>query len=402
SVSEDTDNTFSGGSPSAIYNGDIIFADYYRHDNRPDLVLSGQTASNPTTQLYFYDVTTSNYKRDTESEVIALENSSFAWGDFDLDGQIDLFHMGIDANGDPRSLIYLNRDDALINRPAFASGLQALSHGDASAGDLDNDGDMDLIITGLDENAVATTNVYLNDAGQGFVNAPAELQAVFEDVARGGVELFDYNQDGRLDVLLAGEGDLGARCRLYRNDGGLAFTEGAILTSLSDPRIDWGDYNNDGLVDILLFGDQAGTKVAEIWSREAGTDNFLRSGVSDDLIGISGGKVQFVDVQNDGWLDIFISGTQTDGRPTTRLFQNFDQAGTRRFQEAITTTDEMLDVENSAAAWGDFTADGKLDLILSGDSSASGVSPVLAVYVNVDSVLNAAPNAPTDPDENII
>ncbi|MEL6653726.1 MAG: VCBS repeat-containing protein, partial [Bacteroidota bacterium] len=116
SVSEDTDNTFSGGSPSAIYNGDIIFADYYRHDNRPDLVLSGQTASNPTTQLYFYDVTTSNYKRDTESEVIALENSSFAWGDFDLDGQIDLFHMGIDANGDPRSLIYLNREDALINR----------------------------------------------------------------------------------------------------------------------------------------------------------------------------------------------------------------------------------------------------------------------------------------------
>ncbi|MEM6343730.1 MAG: FG-GAP-like repeat-containing protein [Bacteroidota bacterium] len=405
-ITEETGGAFPGGVPAGIYNGDIILADYYQNDNRPDLILTGQTAGGLTTLLY-HNIN-GQFREDTLSKVVSLEQSSFAWGDFDLDGQIDIFHMGRDALGAPRSLVYLNRDDKLLNNLDWSANLLPLSQGDAAAGDLDNDGDMDLIISGSDANGIASTRVYLNESGNGFVAADESVQNAFDQLQNGELHLLDYDKDGRLDVLLSGEGSLGARCRLYRNEGGLNFVDGTFLTSLSDSRLDWGDFNNDGLVDILLSGDQAGSKVTEIWSREAGTDNFLRNSVSDDLIGVSGGDIQFVDIQNDGWLDIFLSGTQDDGSPTSRVFQNFESNNMRRFQEAITTTDEMIEVDLSAAAWGDFALDdnqntGKLDLILMGDSSSTiSASPAIAVYINVDSVVNIKPNQVRTLSQNIV
>ncbi|MFK7925184.1 MAG: FG-GAP-like repeat-containing protein, partial [Bacteroidia bacterium] len=400
-ISEETGNAFPGGAPDDLYNGDVIFADYYLHDNRPDLILTGQTLDGPKTLLYRNIA--GKFAADTMSKIMFLEQSRFAWGDFDLDGQIDIFHMGRDASGAPRSLIYLNRDDTLEMRADWSANLVPLSQGDAAVGDLDNDGDMDLIISGADANGTAITRVYLNKEGTGFVAADDEVQNTFDQLKNGAIELLDYDADGYLDIILAGEGALGARCRVYRNEGKLNFVGGAFLTSLTESRLDWGDFDNDGLVDILLSGDQGGTKVVEIWSREAGSDNFLRNSVSNDLIGVSGGDIQFLDIQNDGWSDIFLSGTQDNGLPSTRLFQNYDQGGARRFQEAVTSTDEMVDVDQSAVAWGDYTADGKLDLVLIGDSSSSlSAAPIFAAYANVDTGTNVIPNQPTSLEEEII
>ncbi len=76
----------------------------------------------------------------------------------------------------------------------------------------------------------------------------------------------DYDNDGDLDILLAGYGWPGPSrtTRIYRNDGGGTFTDiGAALTAVSDCSVAWGDYDNDGDLDILLAGDTGSGLVTE-------------------------------------------------------------------------------------------------------------------------------------------
>ena len=81
----------------------------------------------------------------------------------------------------------------------------------------------------------------------------------------------DYDGDGRLDILQAGNG-----LKVYHNDGGGAFTEdaGAAVTSVNNAAAAWGDYDNDGRLDILLLGmDAAYAAVAKVYRSRAGYAN---------------------------------------------------------------------------------------------------------------------------------
>ena len=75
----------------------------------------------------------------------------------------------------------------------------------------------------------------------------------------------DYDNDGDLDILLAGYTESAYVSKVYRNDGGGAFTDiGAALTGVRDCSVAWGDYDNDGDLDILLAG------IHGVWPRLEG------------------------------------------------------------------------------------------------------------------------------------
>ncbi len=99
--------------------------------------------------------------------------------------------------------------------------------------------------------------MYRNDGAGVFTDVDAGLTGV----AWGSVAWGDYDRDGDLDILLAG----GERydyqgqairfvTKLYRNDNGVFTHVGANLPGIFEGKAAWGDYDNDGDLDVLLAG----------------------------------------------------------------------------------------------------------------------------------------------------
>ena len=99
------------------------------------------------------------------------------------------------------------------------------------------------------------TRIYRNNSGLTFSDSGYSLPGVSNGVAVWG----DYNSDGRLDVLVTGEGKTGApTTKVYRNTGAnFIDVVNATLPALSNSTAAWGDYDYDGDLDLVLAGHDA-------------------------------------------------------------------------------------------------------------------------------------------------
>lgn len=85
-----------------------------------------------------------------------------------------------------------------------------------------------------------------------FTDIDAGLTGVLSSV----VTWCDYDNDGDLDILIAGEdGPFDLTTKIYRNDGNETFTDiNANVIGVNLGSVAWGDYDNDGDADILICG----------------------------------------------------------------------------------------------------------------------------------------------------
>ncbi|MDP2364262.1 MAG: FG-GAP-like repeat-containing protein, partial [Ignavibacteria bacterium] len=94
---------------------------------------------------------------------------------------------------------------------------------------------------------------------------------------------------------------------IYHNNGDNTFTK---LDSISLPNVSgpscWGDYDNDGDLDIVLIGYSSGSYISKIY-RNDGNNSFTEM-TSEDLIGVHRGSIALGDYDNDGDLDIILTG----------------------------------------------------------------------------------------------
>lgn len=140
------------------------------------------------------------------------------WGDYDNDGDLDLFsaHLAhpryIEVSD--KSMLYRNRlqeGRGFVDRRAKARIKYAETHSDPSWGDVDADGDLDLFVTSIYPNCA--TFLYRNDGMGGFEDIT--WLAGVRSMNGWGAAMSDYDNDGDLDIAVAsGEG-----FRLFRNDG---------------------------------------------------------------------------------------------------------------------------------------------------------------------------------------
>ncbi len=277
---------------------------------------------------------------------------AIAWGDYDNDGDLDLYLSNNNAGGtDPHNRLFRNDSNGFID-VAQIMGVADGGQGNAAIwGDYDNDGDLDLFLAVHDTD----NRLYRND-GNVFTDVSVSM-----GVANGGpgpdAEWVDFDNDGDLDLYLANYQFVPSK--LYQNDGS-HFTDVAVSMGVVHigfvHEIAWGDYDNDGDMDLYLSDGVFSTPNRLF--RNDGT-SFIDVGT---FLGVAtiGNKsaVTWGDYDNNGWLDLFAAGG--DGTPN-HLFQN--NAGT--FTDVAANLGIQFVSDNSAGlGWGDYDRDGDLDLYI--------------------------------------
>jgi hypothetical protein len=291
------------------------------------------------------------------------------WGDYDNDGDLDLVLVGYDLNA-------VIRNDAGTFVDIGAGSLGHCDDGPSVAwGDFDNDGDLDILIAGIYE-AGAKTRVYWNYGGDTFADAGATLPGT--QMAE--VACSDHDGDGDLDILLAGWSSPQNICRIYRNDGGGNFVDiEAGLPGLNGGAAAWGDYDNDGDPDVVLAG---GGDITRVYRNDAGT--FVE--ITASLPGVVDPAVGWGDYDNDADLDLVLAGDTGAGR-LTRVYRN--DGG-----DVFTDIEAGLPgLAYGSCRWGDLENDGDLDLLLTGYQGDDSDS-LTRLYVSGGYASNTPPAAP--------
>ncbi|MBE0565598.1 MAG: VCBS repeat-containing protein [Krumholzibacteria bacterium] len=249
---------------------------------------------------------------DLAAGLEGVRRGAAAWGDYDNDGDLDILLTGYSASNVPISRVY-NNDGGVFTD--IAAGLAGVWQGAAAWGDYDNDGDLDLLLTGTDADFVRVARIYNNDGGV-FTDIAASLEGViFSSVAWG-----DYDSDGDLDILLAGRtASVVNISRIYRNDAGTFVDVAAGLEGVEFSSVAWGDYDSDGDLDILLAGRTAsGVTISRIYGNDDGT--FTDTGAG--LVGVYLSAVAWGDCDNDGDLDILLTGYRASNVHIARIYEN--------------------------------------------------------------------------------
>jgi tetratricopeptide (TPR) repeat protein len=179
-----------------------------------------------------------------------------AWGDYDGDGDFDLFVCGCDSYG----ALYRNDGDHFRDVSVEAGLFHVQSGFSATFQDYDNDGYPDLYIGRDGWNAAASNSLYHNN-GDGTFTDVTGVAGVGHPGSSFVHSWLDYDRDGFLDLYVAngilGGGDTNV---LYHNNGDGTFTDATAAARLSESRgiktigFAIGDYDKDGWPDIFVGG----------------------------------------------------------------------------------------------------------------------------------------------------
>lgn len=288
-----------------------------------------------------------------------------AWADVDEDGDADLL-VGF-APGDGSVVrLYRNTNGTFTDITA-AVGLAVAAGAVRQTAfvDVDGDDDLDLFVAFRDR----VNALFRNDRGR-FTDVATTVGLAGTRRSVGAV-WFDADEDGDLDLVVGGmDGDANA---LYRNDGG-TFTDVAAAAGIA-----WGgrapreptngtvrpcaaDVNGDGRLD--LFFANYGPNGLFLNRGALGFDDMSAAwGIASD------GRFDtcaFGDFDNDGGIDLYVNGTVTGGTSyPDYLYRNLYRNVREMFGEVTPPNLRALAADHGAL-WADFDGDGREDLALTG------------------------------------
>ena len=364
-----------GLASSAVACGD------FNNDGKLDLVRTGTDgAFNPRSEIW------RNMGANSFSNISAampglpaLSSGSVVWGDVDNDGKQDFLitgFAGLDASHFPilTSQVWRN-----LGNGTFANlnaGLPGTDTGAAAFGDFDNDGNLDILLTGYGSGA-SIAQIWRNQGNGTFSNINVRLPGVFYS----SVALGDFDNDGNVDISLSGTTNgfvSGALTQVWRNLGRNVFTNiNAGLPGVSQGAVAWGDFDNDGRLDLLVTGYSSTGPVAQVW-RNLGNGTFANTKAG--LPGISQGAVAVGDYDNDGHLDLLLTGVDATTNLICQVWRNLGNGAFTNIGAALPG------IRSGSAAWADFDNDGKLDILLTGFDATN--NPVCRLYHNNTALRN--------------
>ena len=283
--------------------GKIAFADT-DGDADQDLLITGRDDSPNYYANFYLNDGSGNFTPDTTQPFEPSIGGNIEFADIDNDGDLDLFMTGRDNNNLIFSKLYQNDGTGgfseVTSTPFISEGGSAFAFFD-----MDNDNDLDLILAGKNNSNQKKTTLYENDGSGNFSlvsNTP------FENVDFAAIVIDDSDNDSDLDVLINGENDSGLPvCQLYLNDGTGAFNllVGTPFIQTAVGTVDFADFDNDNDMDVLVTGSVGGQTFAAHIYENQGMNNFS---LVDTLEPVYLSSTALGDIDNDNDIDAIIIG----------------------------------------------------------------------------------------------
>jgi len=367
---------------TGVSNSSVAWGDY-DNDGYLDILLSGHTGSEAISKIYKNNGN-NTFTEQTEIYLIGLNHTSASWGDYDNDGDLDILIIGYRNQGET-SIIYKNNGDNTFAELTAVS-LSGVWTGSVAWGDYDNDGDLDILLTGKSGDCIS--KIYKN-CGDDIFTEQTGIELI--GVQNSSIAWGDYDNDGDLDILLSGNthpSSTDPTSKIYKNNGDNTFTEQTdiFLTDIRSGSVAWGDYDNDGYLDILLSGSANSENISKIYKNNG--DNTFTERTDILLTGVTSGSVAWGDYDNDGHLDILLTGTANSEIISKIYRNNGPLIGGFTEQTGVSLTN----VYNSSVAWGDCDNDGDLDILLTGSDENN--NQIAKIYRNNSSISNTVPDTP--------
>lgn len=382
--------TDATGSLPQLTNSFAAWGDY-DGDGDLDLYLSGELNTNSNGGgLYQND--NGNFTLVANSGLPLLSHGAADWGDFDGDGDLDLALMGYDGNTGFTD-IYVNNGNNTFT--ALNAGLPQVYMGDIHFADLNNDGVLDIGLTGYDlSNSVNLAKLYLNQHN----NFTEISSTVLPPIYIGKMAFADFDNDNDTDFVISGMNNTtsAAYTKIWQNDGSGNFTEQNFsLPQVWLGDVAWGDVDNDGKLDLVITGTALSDSEAHL---------MLNNGSSftdDSHFNITAAQrnagLELTDFDGDGSIDIFITGVNVVGSNETFIAKLYNNNGAGIFTE--NTNNTFVAVNSGEADAADYDQDGKPDLLITGtDNNNFGATklyhngPISAIDQNLAEKFTIFPN----------
>lgn len=277
----------------------------YNNDGLKDIICINGTNSNVKISAYI------NQGNDTFNHELIIgkdNNNNFQEGflkvaDLNNDGNYDII-----TNGDHGFSVFRNQGaNNFTEQIIDYTSSNSIYYKEAEISDIDGNGYLDIVLKRCVSGYTSETIKYfLNDGNWNFFEQSLASLNVSEYV--------DFNNDGFMDVI----GDYNGSIRLYENNGQGSFTPSTLIPSydinFNFNRIKVSDINNDGFNDIFLYSFNSNNIK---YFSATNTNDFNLSTIYSSNINY----LDFIDYDNDGNKDIFISKTTGSGYADNKAFQ---------------------------------------------------------------------------------
>ncbi|MBZ0266764.1 FG-GAP-like repeat-containing protein [bacterium] len=330
--------------------------------------------------------------------VAATAPADYDNNDGDLDVAVIGFYVVYNQSVQEKLVLFRNDGELSPTEWEFSyidvpMGTLSSGASDLAWGDVDGDGDQDLVV-GTDNQ----TALFRNDAGT-LVMTDTVLPAYWEDNDQADFDLrsitwVDYDNDSDLDLFLPSvfnDSTFTYETKLMQNDGpngtgGWSFSEvSAGFAGTRHAQSAWADFDGDQDMDLLL-----------VHLSPLMNDGFIRRYrndgggvfVGEDILGtltVEHGEAQWGDYDGDGDLDILVAGhlKETDGSFTQalRVYRNDAETFVQVDALSCVPCDGWFDL--TAATWADYDSDGDMDILLCGTyNSGSQIEGRARIYAN--------------------
>lgn len=365
----------------------------FDNDGFMDLIVTGNSPLRVTKLYHANGDSTFTILNNTNIEGVDI--SSIDWGDFNNDGFKDFIISGRNSSDQPITSLYMNNGGtsfSLVQGTMFAN----VYTGASKWGDYNNDGNLDLFITGHNGSGLIA-KVYRNNGSSSSYSFTEETSINIKGIWKGDAAWFDYNNDGNQDIIITGDtGYYTPATVIYKNNGDNSFTkldstniDGGIFG-----KLDIGDYDGDSYLDIVVMGSSSTSTFTKIYKNMA--NGQFANQITSPLVGYAQGIVKWGDYDGDGDLDLFAAG-HTKYPINSHDAIVYVNNGNNNFVEL--TNEPFIGFQASTADWADFDNDGDLDIIIAGNYLTQSYQTKLYVnnIISNSSIgqANTKPTAPT-------
>ncbi len=298
-----TSNSFTG-----VYDGSVEFADI-DGDGDPDLLVTGRTTPNVNNYVAILYENTGLFSGNFTALSLNLNDigGPAQFADFDGVNGVDIILGNVTGNNVLKTSIFLNNGSGGFTEKTgqpFATFYST----SLDVGDIDGDGDKDLFMTNS-----SGAKLYVNDGSGNFSELTgSSITAVYNSTS----DFFDSDNDGDLDLFVTGyQSGSGNTTNLYLNNGsgvytnsGVVFTDASTGTGYQDASVALSDYNDDGKIDILITGETNAAPYRQIsFFKNNGSNSFQLSYISQ-MTALQDGAIIAVDIDGDEDDDVIYSG----------------------------------------------------------------------------------------------